>query len=85
MMVHSEGILSSIMTYGIVFVKPQPYQFVSVDLTATRTQFDYNLFWNFGNGISYPLSPWTQDANSITSDPMFVSPLTNDYTVQPGS
>lgn len=67
-----------------IIVNSTPYYFISIDLSTCTPVFDYNLFWNFGNGISFPQANWqnTYDTHSQTGDPKFVNPSTNDYSVQ---
>jgi hypothetical protein len=70
-----------------LIINSSPWALVNLttnSMTAMQVNIDTNFFWNGGGAITLPIAGWTNagyDVHSLTIDPHFSNPASNDYTV----
>eukprot|EP01105_Mastigella_eilhardi_P015163 TRINITY_DN3449_c0_g1_i2.p1 TRINITY_DN3449_c0_g1~~TRINITY_DN3449_c0_g1_i2.p1 ORF type:complete len:512 (-),score=71.10 TRINITY_DN3449_c0_g1_i2:50-1585(-) len=81
-------------TTNIVYAESGPMLYQTMDTGFVNMTLDYNTYWNvksetqadfLGTSFTKYQSKFGKDQHSLLSDPQFVNPLNNDYSLQPTS
>jgi hypothetical protein len=69
-----------------IIVASSAYNPISVGGSDEEAYTDYNLFYNGDDDVEVDSFSWTaSDENSVTANPLFANPASNDYTVATNS
>ncbi|MDF7809077.1 right-handed parallel beta-helix repeat-containing protein [Pontiellaceae bacterium B12219] len=67
-----------------IILNGKAYNSVQVNIANSEATIDYNLFYNAGEPVSVAFSGAT-DTHSLTANPLFINPESNDYSVAANS